>query len=165
MGVSKNHFRNMFKKVNMNYKKGGNGISLNITLDMEGIGKKLDIAQDALDAQVWNDVSKYMPMDTGNLISETGAINATVRGEVYLYPPDSDYGHYQYEGIKYVDPLYEIGAFYNPDYGFWSREGVTKIPSNEPLFYGRDGAEAHWDEAAYQNHHKQWVKVVKNAVK
>lgn len=84
MGVSKNHFRNMFKKVNMNYKKGGNGISLNITLDMEGIGKKLDIAQDALDAQVWNDVSKYMPMDTGNLISETGAINATVRGK-YIY--------------------------------------------------------------------------------
>lgn len=161
MGVSKNHFKGMFSKLNMKYNRGGATVSLNL----ERFGEKLDIAQDALDAQVWNDMQKYMPMDTGTLISETGALNATTRGEVYLYPPDSDYGHYQYEGIKYVDPLYEIGAFYNPNYGFWSREGVTKIPSDEPLFYGRDGAEAHWDEVAYQNHHKQWVKVAKNAMK
>lgn len=161
MGISKNHFEKMFAKMSMKYKRNGTSVSLNL----EAFGKKMDIAQDALDAQVWNDMQKYMPMETGTLISETGAINAVVRGEVYLYPPDSDYGHYQYEGIKYVDPLYEIGAFYNPDYGFWSREGVTKVPSDEPLFYGRDGAEAHWDEVAYQNHHKQWVQVAKNALK
>ncbi len=161
MGVSKNHFEKMFAKLRLKRNKGG----VSISLSLEAFGRKLDIAQDALDAQVWNDVSKYMPMDTGNLISETGAINATVRGEVYLYPRDSDYGHYQYEGVKYVDPLYDIGAFYNPDYGFWSREGVKKVPSDEPLFYGRDSAEAHWDEVAYQNHHKQWVQVAKNALK
>lgn len=161
MGVSKNHFEKMFAKLNMKYNRGGASISLSL----EAFGKKLDIAQDALDAQVWNDIQKYMPMETGTLISETGALNATTRGEVYLYPPNSDYGHYQYEGIKYVDPLYEVGAFYNPDYGFWSREGVKKVPSDEPLFYGRDSAEAHWDEVAYQNHHKQWVQVAKNALK
>lgn len=161
MGVSKNHFEKMFAKLRMKYNKGGVSVSLNL----ESFGKKLDIAQDALDAQVWNDIQKYMPMETGTLISETGALNATTRGEVFLYPPNSDYGHYQYEGIKYVDPLYEVGAFYNPNYGFWSREGVTKTPSDEPLFYGRDSAEAHWDEVAYQNHHKQWVQVAKNALK
>ena len=104
-------------------------------------------------------------MDTGTLIRETDILNQSTRGEVYLYPPDSDYGHYQYEGIKYVDPDYGVGAFYSPDYGYWSRPGIEKVPSNEPLFYGRESAEAHWDEVAYRDCSKKWVKVAKQAVK
>ncbi len=159
--IGKNFFRKQLGKLKV--KKKGSGYS--IELSLESLGKKLDIAQDALDAQVWNDIQKYMPMDTGALIAETDALNKSTRGEVYLYPPDSDYGHYQYEGVKYVDPDYGIGAFYSPEYGYWSRPGVQKVPSEEPLFYGREDAEAHWDEAAYQDCIKNWVKVAKRAVR
>ena len=146
--IGKNFFRKQLGKLKV--KKKGSGYS--IELSLESLGKKLDIAQDALDAQVWNDIQKYMPMDTGALIAETDALNKSTRGEVYLYPPDSDYGHYQYEGVKYVDPD-------------WSRPGVQKVSSEEPLFYGREDAEAHWDEAAYQDCIKNWVKVAKRAVR
>lgn len=161
MGISSNYFTKLFAKLKINKRNDGCAV----TISFESLGKRLDIAQDALDAQVWEDMQRYMPMDTGNLITETDMLNSSERGIVYLYPPDSDYGHYQYEGIKYVDPKYNIGAFYNPDYGYWSRPGIEKIPSNIPLFYGRESAEAHWDEAVYQNHIKDWVKTAKNAVK
>jgi hypothetical protein len=111
------------------------------------------------------DIQKYMPLDKGTLIAETDILNKSTRGEVYLYPPDSDYGHYQYEGIKYIDPVYKVGAFYSEDYGFWSRPGVEKIPSNTPLFYQRPEAEAHWDEKAYQAHGKEWLAVARRAVR
>ena len=93
--------------------------------------------------------------------AETEKLNNATRGEVYLYPPNSDYGHYQYEGVLYVDPVYKKGAFYSTKYGYWSRPGVRKEKSNRPLFYSRDTAEAHWDEVAYTNHKKDWVKAAK----
>lgn len=159
--IGKNFFQKQLGKLRI--KKRGHGYS--VELSLESFGKKLDIAQDVLDAQVWNDIKQYMPMDTGTLIRETDILNQSTRGEVYLYPPDSDYGHYQYEGIKYVDPDYRVGAFYSPDYGYWSRPGIEKVPSNEPLFYGRESAEAHWDEVAYRDCSKKWGKVAKQAVK
>lgn len=111
------------------------------------------------------DIQQYMPLDKGTLIAETNMLNQSTRGEVYLYPPDSDYGHYQYEGIKYIDPVYKVGAFYSEDYGFWSRPGIKKIPSDEFLFYQRPEAEAHWDERARLDHEKDWLKVARRAIK
>lgn len=161
MGLSKNHFKTVFAKLNISQNRGGASISINL----ERFGHKVDIAQDAVDAQVWNDMQRYMPRDTGEFIAETNILNQSTRGEVYKYPPSSDRGHYLYEGIKYVDPEYDKGAFYNPDFGFWSRPGVKKVPSAEPLFYSNPSAEAHWDEVAAQNHMKQWVQVAKTPFK
>ncbi len=156
-----NFFRSMFGKLSINKVNGGAAI----TVDFSAFGHKLDIAQQALDAQVWNDMQQYMPHgSTGNLIAQTGLLNANASGEVFVYPPELDYGHYQYEGIKYVDPVYGIGAFYDPDYGYWSRPNVKKIPSDIPLFYSSPKAEAHWDEVAYANHGDEWVRVAKRAM-
>ena len=138
---------------------------MSISLNLERLGKKLDLAQDALDAQVWNDIKYYMPLKTGNLIDQTEQINRATRGEVFLYPPDSDYGHYQYEGIVYVDPVYNVGGFYDEEYGWWSRPGIEKVPSDRPLFYGRDTAEAHWDEKAESVHKRDWIAAAKRAVR
>lgn len=161
MAIPKGFFSQMFKRYNI--KQTSNGIKIDI--NFTPVGNSLDRAQDALDAQVWADVQQYMPRNTGALISETNALNGQVRGEVYMYPPASDYGHYMYEGEKYVDPVYRIGGFYSPDYGFWSRPGVTKVASGEPLFYSNPKAEAHWDEVAFANHKREWVNVVKRALK
>lgn len=165
MGIPKDYYKNLFSKKQIKINKNNHGCGISINVNYEKLGKKLDYAQDELDAVVWRDMKQYMPMDTGNLISETDMINKSVRGEVYLYPPESDYGHYMYEGWKYEDPLYKIGAFYKDGYGYWSRPGVEKVKSETPLFYSRESAEAHWDEVAYQNHHKEWVNVAKRSMK
>ncbi len=159
MGIPNNYFKTAFSKLNVNKTQGGVGI----TLDLSRFGKTIDIKQDALDAQVWNDMQKYMPQDTGNLIQQTNILNQSIRGEVCAYPPATDYGRYQYEGKLYVDPLYNIGAFHSPDFGFWSRKGVKKIESERELEYSNPIATPHWDETAYNNHKSQWVRVAKKA--
>lgn len=161
MGIPKDYFRKLFGSKKVAIKVFG----CEIRVSPERLGQKLDFAQDVLDAQVWQDVQTYMPMNTGSLIKSTDDINKTTRGEVYLYPPEHDYGHYQYEGIKYVDPVYGIGAFYTPEYGYWSRPGIEKVASEEFLFYSKPTAEAHWGEVAMQNQKEQWVKVAKRALK
>jgi len=154
MGLDKNHFTKLFIGFNTNYSKNG----VEIEIDLEKFGKKLDLAQNVLDAQVWNDVQKYMPMDTGNMIAETNILNQATRGEVYLYPPELDYGHYQYEGILYVDPV--TGSPF-------ATEGTKKVPANpvRNLTYQNSMAESHWGEVAIENHKNQWVQVVKNVFK
>ncbi len=143
------------------------GQSFEVDLDFSELGAKLDIAQNALDAQVWADVQKYMPFDTGALISETNMLNGTAEAGTVYCSPDLQahaYAHYVYEGELYVDPKTNKGAFYNPNYGFWSRPGVAKVPSGRPLNYSKPTAVAHWDEAAINNHLSSWVDVVKRAL-
>lgn len=138
----------------------------NITISIhfgKQLGHKMDIAQDALDAQVWQDVRRYMPIDTGALQSETNALNASVRGEVYMYPPNSDYGHYQYMGEIYVDPVYKCGGFLTAD-GWKSRAGIKKEPSGRSLKYSAPDARAKWGIEAVDNHSMEWIEVVKRAL-
>lgn len=163
MAHIKNFFSNLFRRYNI--KQTGKGFSVDI--NFTPIGNALDRAQLALDNQVWADMQKYMPRKSGVLISQTGVLNQSVAGtgEVYAYDPSLEYGHYQYEGEKYVDPVYRKGGFYSLDYGWWSRPGVSKVPSGEPLFYNNPKAEAHWDDVAYANHEKQWVNVAKKTIK
>lgn len=163
MGIPNNYFEQQFK--NIGYKKNSANNTISINIDLTDLGKKLDKAQEALDKQVWADIQNYMARDTGSLIQLTNIMNMSTRGEVYFLPPNSDYGHYQWEGIKYVDPKYGIGAFYSEEYGFWSRPGVEKVPSGDKLNYSDPNAQAHWDEVAFNNHGEQWVEVVRRALK
>jgi len=156
--MNKHKLEQDFKKLNI--EQTGSGYKLSVNFDL--LGRRLDVAQLALDKQVWKDVKRYMPHDTGTLIGLTGALNATVRGKVYLYPPDSDYGHYQYMGEKYIDPLYHCAGFWTED-GWKSRKDVEKIPSGQPLKYTDPNAQAKWGEVAYNNHNRQWLEVVKRA--
>lgn len=160
--LPKNYYTD--KMVKLNAHKVATGYQL--TLDFTPVGRKLDKAQDDLDAAVWDSVEKRMPVGaTGALKSETAMLNASTRGEVYLYPPNSDYGHYQYEGELYVDPITGKGAFYSPEYGFWSRPGVTKIPSGRPLNYSQPNAVAHWGEVAIREDIHKWERVVAEALR
>lgn len=158
--LSDDYYKNKMQKFNLDKTEHGYRLRLNFV----PLGIKLDHAQDVLDAKVWEDVKKYMPLDTGTLIGQTNAINVTERGRVFLYPPNSDYGHYQHEGVVYVDPLYGVGGFYNPTYGWWSRRGVTKVASDRKLTYSQPEATSHWGETAYKNHRKEWLQVVKRAL-
>lgn len=58
----------------------------------------------------------------------------------------SPYAHYQYIGKLYVDPVYGKGAFFNENYGFWSRKDVEKIKTNTKLNYHTSGTGSRWDK-------------------
>lgn len=90
MGIGQNYFKKIFGQLNITEKRNGAAIEISF----ERMGKRFDTAQDALDAQVWSDMQKYMPIDTANLIDQTGILNAVTRGEVYTYDPNLEYGHY-----------------------------------------------------------------------
>lgn len=138
-----------------------------VTLNHSVLEGQIEAAQVALDSQVWADMQQYMPFSTGNLINETSALNASAcgTGRVYMYPPSSDYGHYQYEGTVYVDPITGKGAFYDPNYGFWSRPGVEKVASERKLVYTNPQAESHWGQACERDHKREWLAIVKKALK
>ncbi len=98
-------------------------------------------------AQTWaNYFDKYVPKKTGTLAS-----NYNIQPFKITY--ESPYAHYIWEGEKYVDPKYNKGGFHNEDFSrWWSRPGVSKIPSGEPLNYSKEQnplASSHWEEPAF----------------
>jgi len=156
-------FKRMFGKP---YTFHNDAIGLDIEIDAIRIGKALDYAQDALDSQMWDLMKLYMPIDTGSLIQQTQALNESVSGEVYCYDPSIPYGHYQYEGKLYEDPVYHVGAFYSPSYGFWSRPGVKKVRTEWGLeYHGNPDTQPHWGEFVINNHSEELRKVVENTIR
>lgn len=78
--------------------------------------------------KVYQFSSPYTPKLTGEF--ET---NVTIGEDYILY--NSPFSLYLWQGKKMVDPKYKVGAFYNEKYGFWSRPGVIKEQTDEPLNY------------------------------
>lgn len=72
-------------------------------------------------------MDKYVPYDTGMLRTNVSKTTDTITYE-------SPYAHYQYIGTLYVMGNGK-GAYYDPDYGFWSKPGVAKSPSEKSLIY------------------------------
>lgn len=90
--------------------------------------------QQVIDTAFMGYLDKYMPMDADmELITSMYASTKVGSGEININKP---HAHYQYEGEKYIDPKYGVGAFYDPVSGrYWSRPGVKKVPSGEKLNY------------------------------
>ena len=84
--------------------------------------------------------TRYVPQENGALISTSYVDNSC--NIVYPQP----YAHYQYKGKLYVDPKTEKGAFFNENYGFWSRPGVAKKPTGKNLIYHKAGTGPYWDK-------------------
>ena len=82
-----------------------------------------------------------MPRDSGVMIANTR------NPQGGLVTVETPYAHYMNEGIKYVDPITGKGAFFNENYGFWSRPNTSKVPSNESLnYHGGPDRGAHFVE-------------------
>ena len=89
--------------------------------------------QKAIDSAFMGYVDKYMPMDTGMMIATMYNSTEVGSGEININSPQA---HYLYEGERYDDPKYGIGAFHDPISGrYWSRPGIKKVPSGEKLNY------------------------------
>lgn len=79
-----------------------------------------------------------------------GGANSHLNQNVFIQPDNITYlspdSHYHYIGKLYVDPKYKKGAFYSPNYGFWSRPGITKMATMKDLEYHIPGTGSHWDK-------------------
>ena len=84
-------------------------------------------------------MDKYVPKQNENLRT-----NVQIEPDFIIYK--SRHAHYQYRGILYVDRKTGKGAFFNENYGFWSRPDDTKVPSNRKLTYHTPGTGSYWDK-------------------
>ena len=84
-------------------------------------------------------MDKYVPRQNRMLRT-----NVEIGDDYVTYK--SPYAHYQYRGILYVDKKTGKGAFFNENYGFWSRPNTTKVPSNKKLTYHTPGTGSYWDK-------------------
>lgn len=75
-----------------------------------------------------------MPVDSYSLLNSVREVDI---GTIQVQSP---YANYMNEGILYVDPVYGYGAIPMKDkdgnlLGFFSRKGVSKVPSGRELNY------------------------------
>jgi len=163
---SKNHYENFYSM----YSFGADNNGLKANIEFREIGRALDKAQLALDAQVWSDMQPLMPRMYGHLINQTNKLNqiSAGTGEVHVYDPMVEYAHYMYEGEIYIDPVYRVGGFYGILEGkegqWWSRRGVKKVPSGRPITYSNPNAVRHWDEEAIRRYEASWVALVQRVL-
>ena len=86
--------------------------------------------QKVIDTTTIHYLRLLMPMDSGTMMANTR------NKEPGLITVETPYAHYMNEGILYVDPKYNKGAFHDPISGrFWSRPNVKKVSSGKPLKY------------------------------
>ena len=132
--------------------------NIHIKISGQRVAGNLERAQMYLDQVVLEDSNKYVPFRSGNL--RQSGIRNTVLGEGKV-TWETPYAHYQYQGMLYVDPKTGLGAFYSPDYGYWSRKDVPKIPTDRPLRHTTPGTGPLWFETAKRVHGKDWIKGTK----
>ncbi len=88
----------------------------------------------------------YTPFASG-VLKDSGRV--TEGGKAIEY--NTPYANYLYHGKLMVDPKTRKGAFYSPDYGFWSRPGVPKELTDRDLqFQGAPQRGAFWVQRAFE---------------
>ena len=73
-------------------------------------------------------MGKYVPG------GENSHLNKNVKYTKHSIIYDSSYAHYQYIGKLYVMKNGK-GAYYSPNYGFWSDKGQKKTPTDRSLHH------------------------------
>lgn len=105
--------------------------------------------QKYIDSFVLYHSEPYVP---GKHIHDSGVVATKLgSGKVIWDTPDANY---LYEGKLMVDPITLKGAFFAPDYGFWSRPNTQKImdPTGRDLVYHGGGLRgSHWFDRMIEN--------------
>lgn len=103
----------------------------------------------------------YVPFSSGPLKNTVQLVDGNT---AILYPVP--YARYQYFGKLMVDPITGKGAFFSPDYGFWSRPKTQKImdPQGRGLKHS-DGRTDHWTETAVKERNDDLQKMAERYVR
>lgn len=105
-------------------------------------------------------MSQFVPGGMNSHLNQN--VSLATDGSFVMYNgPDA---HYLYNGNLYVDPKYGKGAFFSEDYGFWSRPGISKIPTERQLNYHTPGTGAHWDNLMWTSKGNEIIKNVQKFV-
>lgn len=117
-------------------------------------------AQKYIDQFVLYHCEPYLP---GRHIHDNGVIATKIgSGKVIWNSPDANY---LYEGKLMVDPITLKGAFFAPDYGYWSRPNTQKIldPKKRDLVYHGGGLRGpKWFDRMIEAEMDDLVKGVQN---
>lgn len=89
-------------------------------------------------------MDKYVPFRDGILRT-----NVEIGDDYILYK--SEYAHYQYKGILYVDP--ETGSSY-------ARKDTEKEATSTPLNYHTAGTGSHWDKKMMTAERDKFIKEI-----
>ena len=108
---------------------------------------------------------KCEPYVPGKHIHDSGVISTEIgSGKVIWDTIDSNY---LYEENLMVDPITLKGAFFSPDYGFWSRPNTQKImdPSGRKLDFKGGGLRGgHWFERMIEKEEPNLIKGIQHIV-
>ncbi len=117
--------------------------------------------QKYIDNFVKEESRDYIPKKTRTLADSSSIATKNGSGLVIWNTP---YANYMYEGKLMVDPITLKGAFFNPNYGYWSRPKTEKIldPSGRKLNYSNGGD--HWFDKMIDDKMDDLVKGIQNIV-
>jgi len=117
--------------------------------------------QKVIDTSTIHYLRLLMPQDSGMMMTNTR------NREPGFITIETPYAHYMNEGILYVDPKYNIGAFHDPVSGrFWSRPAVKKVPSSKKLIYhGGPNRGSHFVERTLTEHFDDILNDAKKEVR
>lgn len=142
---------------------GNQNVEVDIVLDR--LSNNLKDAQRKLNEQVLADSNFYIPKQNSKLL-ESGKFPKGLYGNEIVW--DAPYAHYQYYGEIYEDPELHAGGIYNEETGEWfSRRGITKVPSGRKLNYNttvNPNASDRWFEVAKKNHIRNWFRVMQKEI-
>lgn len=96
-------------------------------------------------------IMKYMPAQSTALMKLTVVQTDITKPCIVTDAPQA---RYLFFGMLMVDPETKKGAFYSPEYGYWSRPGVAKELTNIPLNFDKSinaNAGPRWDLALTSN--------------
>ena len=106
--------------------------------------------------------ARYVPEREGALVQTSFVDNQCA----IVYP--QPYANYQYHGKLMVDPKTGKGAFYNENYGFWSRPkkyGMPKELTDIDLHYTKAGTGPYWEKRLKSAEMRDIEKEVQEYVK
>jgi hypothetical protein len=118
--------------------------------------------QKYIDGFIFDHSEPYLP--GYHLYRDSKNANKPGNGEVIWNTPDANY---LYESKLMVDPITLKGAFFNPNYGFWSRPNTQKImdPQGRNLTYHGGGQRgSHWFDRMIDNEMYKLLEGIQNIV-
>lgn len=98
-------------------------------LRAHGLDKNGDV-QKMWTSIVYKRLPRYMPFRTGTLSEQK--LHITGPAEIRAI---TNYAHYQYTGVVWIDPKINAAGFITKDGTWRSRKGAAKVLTNRPLTY------------------------------
>lgn len=129
--------------------------SVKIKVNMRRYRRNLERAQFDLDTIVMQDMTPYMPMQTGSFIQRTEIESASMAGSGIVCAGASPQGHFLYEGKVMIGENSRSA---------YAELGEKKVVTQKPITYA-NGRISHWFEKAKEVNGKNWIKAVRKAVR